>query len=229
MDFKKNWWKILAVLLLAYVILAGMLLKSPEIIPFVPKLKESIRNLFYHVPMWFVMQICFTISVVQSILYLKSNNFTLDIKAEQYVKVGLLFGGLGMLTGMEWASIQWGSPWSNDPKQIGSGLTLLIYLAYSVLRNSVKEENQKAKLAAVYNVFAFALLIPLLYIIPSHIKSLHPGKDEQNQVLGTVLDLSPNLQLIFIPAILGWILLGLWVAQLCIRTRILTQKKLFEH
>jgi heme exporter protein C len=43
--------KILAVLLVTYTIIAGFLVPSPLI----PILHESIRNLYFHVPMWFAM------------------------------------------------------------------------------------------------------------------------------------------------------------------------------
>ena len=129
----KYWWKIVATVILLYVIVAGILIE----IPYLPKLKESIRNLFYHVPMWYVMLFSFLMSVIYSVLYLRSNKLKHDIISNEFVIVGLCFGSLGMLTGMEWAYIQWGAPWSNDPKQVGAALTLLIYLAYTILRNSL--------------------------------------------------------------------------------------------
>ena len=35
--------------------------------------------------------------------------------------------------------------------------------------------DKRAKIAAVYNVFACAMLIPTLWIIPRMVESLHPG------------------------------------------------------
>ena len=130
-----------------------------------------------------------------------------------------------MVTGMEWASIQWGQPWSNDPKQIGAALTLLIYFAYSILRNSIKEEDKKARLAAVYNVFSFALIIPLVYIVPAHFASLHPGAD--NKPFEALKTQDNLLKLVSLPAMLGWILLGLWVFDIRYRIRKLQQPELF--
>ncbi|MEZ5047696.1 MAG: cytochrome c biogenesis protein CcsA [Chitinophagaceae bacterium] len=217
---KKYWWKILCVLILLYVIVMGILIE----IPYLPKLKESIRNLFYHVPMWYVMLVSFLLSTIYSIKYLSSNNKLHDIISEEFVNTGLWFGCFGMITGMEWASIQWGSPWSNDPKQVGAGLTLLIYFAYSILRNSVKDQDKQARLAAIYNIFSFAIIIPLVYIVPAHLASLHPGSD--NKPFEALKTQDHMLKYVSIPAMFGWILLGLWVFDIKYRMRKLSLKKI---
>lgn len=194
-------------------------------IPYLPKLKESIRNLFYHVPMWYVMLFSFFMSFIYSIIYLSKSTIKYDVISNEFVNTGIWFGCFGMVTGMEWASIQWGQPWSNDPKQIGAALTLLIYFAYSILRNSIKEEDKKARLAAVYNVFSFALIIPLVYIVPAHFASLHPGAD--NKPFEALKTQDNLLKLVSLPAMLGWILLGLWVFDIRYRIRKLQQPELF--
>jgi heme exporter protein C len=209
----KYWWKILCVLILLYVIVMGILIE----IPYLPKLKESIRNLFYHVPMWYVMLFSFLMSFIYAIIYLRKNEEKYDIMSQEFVNTGIWFGCFGMVTGMEWAYIQWGAPWSNDPKQVGAALTLLIYFAYGVLRNSVKEEDKRARLAAVYNIFSFALVIPLVYLVPAHFASLHPGSD--NKPFEALKTQDHMLRYVSLPAMVGWILLGLWVFDIRYRTR----------
>jgi len=63
---KKNWWKILSVLLLLYTIIGGLLFEVPRVMI----LNETIRNLYFHVCMWFSMMILFTVSVVNAVKYL---------------------------------------------------------------------------------------------------------------------------------------------------------------
>ncbi len=217
----KYWWKILTAIILLYVIVMGILIK----IPYLPKLKESIRNLFYHVPMWYVMLFCFLMSVIYSIVYLRKSQLKYDIISNEFVVVGLWFGALGMLTGMEWAYIQWGAPWSNDPKQVGAALTLLIYLAYTILRNSLPDADKRARLASVYNIFSFALLIPLVYIIPSHLASLHPGSD--NKPFEALKTQDHMLKYVSLPAMAGWIMLGLWIYDIRIRLKKIEQPEIF--
>ncbi len=176
---------------------------------------ESIRNTYYHVPMWFVLMFLFMASVWNSIRYLGKPDPDFDRKAAGYAEAGLLFGFLGLFTGMVWANYAWGKPWSNDIKQLMTAVALLIYLAYFILRRSFDEAEKGARLAAVYNIFAFASLVPLLYIVPRMFASLHPGATG-SPAFGSQ-DLDNTMRAVFYPAILGWTLLGFWIASLRIR------------
>lgn len=219
---KNTWWKILAVLLLAFTIVAGMLMDVPRM----AILNETIRNLYFHVPMWFGMIIILMGSVVYSVLYLRNPLAKFDIIAEETAKVGVLFGILGILTGMLWAKFTWGEYWSNDPKQNAAAVGLLLYFAYFVLRGSFKEPQQRAKISAVYNIFAFAALIPLLFILPRLTDSLHPGNGGNPGFGG--YDLDARMRLVFYPAIIGWTLLGVWMVNVKYRLSLL-QQKLYEN
>jgi heme exporter protein C len=102
----------------------------------------------------------------------------------------------------------------------------MIYFALVILRGSLADEHQKARIGAVYNVFAFAVLIPLLFILPRLTDSLHPGNGGNPGF--NAYDLDNNLRLVFYPAVLGWTLLGFWVATLQSRIKILEFKKELE-
>ncbi len=176
---------------------------------------ESIRNTFYHVPMWFALMFLFAASVGNSVRFLLSKKLEYDRKASALAEAGLLFGIMGLVTGMLWANFTWGAPWSNDIKQLMTAVVLLIYLAYFILRRSFDEPEKGARLSAVYNIFAFASLIPLLYIIPRMFASLHPGATG-NPAFGSE-DLDNTMRMVFYPSILGFTGIGFWLAQL--RTR----------
>ena len=217
---KEHWYKILAVGLILYTLWFGLMGDVPRKVV----LNESIRNLYFHVPMWFGMILILGASAFHSIRYLTKPSMLHDTKADSTAKVGVLFSLLGMATGMVWAQFTWGAWWSGDPKQNTSAIAILIYLAYLVLRGSFNEEQQRARISAVYNVFAFACLIPLLFILPRLTDSLHPGNGG-NPGFGAY-DLDNRMRLVFYPAVIGWTLLGFWMASL--RTSILTlQQK--EH
>lgn len=210
---KKNWWKALAVALLAYTLVGGLLMEVPRL----AILNETIRALYFHVPMWFGMILLLVMSVVYSIKYLGSGKLTHDTMAVEFAYAGILFGVLGILTGMVWAKFTWGDYWSNDPKQNAAAIGLLIYFAYIVLRNSLDDEQQKARISAVYNIFAFAALIPLLFILPRLTDSLHPGNGGNPGF--NAYDMDSKLRMVFYPAVAGWTLLGCWLASLRIRTK----------
>ena len=208
-----QWWKLLCILLLAYTVIGGMLLPVPAMYI----LNETIRNLYFHVPMWFTMMILFGYAFFYSIKFLRSGDLKDDVKAVEFTNVGILFSLLGMVTGMEWAAETWGTPWSNDPKQLGTALCMLTYFAYIILRGGMKDEEKRARISAVYNIFAFAMMIPLLFILPRMVDSLHPGAGGNPAF--KQYDLDNNMRKVFYPAVAGWFLLGLWLATIKVRIR----------
>ena len=210
---KKNWWKALAVVLLLYTFIGGMLFEVPRL----SILNETIRNQYFHVTMWFAMLIHLTGSLVYAVKYLRSGNLEDDYKSIELANVGILFSVLGMFTGMLWAEYAWGHWWSGDPKQNMTAICMLIYFAYLVLRNSMADEQQRARVSAVYNIFAYATLFPLLFVLPRLTDSLHPGNGGNPGF--NFYDLDSKLRMVFYPAVIGWTLLGLWLAELRFRYR----------
>ena len=97
----KNWWKALAIILLFYGIIAGLLGDVPRRVI----LNESIRNLYFHVGMWFAMIPMMAVSLVYSIRYLAGNKLKFDSRARLFAEMGLVFSILGIITGAIWAKL----------------------------------------------------------------------------------------------------------------------------
>jgi len=230
----KNWWKITSFLLLIYTIVGGFLMEVPHL----PILNETIRNLYFHVAMWFGMMILYTTSFVYSIKYLRGFNYRNDIFARHFASLGSLFGILGYTTGALWVSVTWLTDQSQsigsvlrEPKLLGAAIALLIYGAYFVLRGSFTDIDKRARISAVYNIFAFVMLFPSIWIIPRLVGSLHPGapgSDSGNPALN-FKDVDLRLRLVFYPAVIGWSLLGVWIATLKIRLQLLKDKSLLNN
>ena len=214
----KNWWKTVAAILLIYTVIAGLLIDVPKQVI----LYESIRNLYFHVPMWFTMIFLFLTSMIYSVKNLSSGSMENDKKAIELVNTGVIFGVLGIITGSIWAKFTWGAWWTNDVKLNGSAITMLIYLAYLVLRGSLDDEQKRARISAVYNIFAFVLLIVFIGILPRMTDSLHPGNGGNPGFNN--YDLDDNMKLVFYPAVISWILLGFWISNLRIRKSRIEEK-----
>ncbi len=217
-----RWWKILSIVLLVFTFTAGFLINVPDI----GNLHETIRNLFFHVPMWFGQLTLITVSLIYSVLYLRKPDLRRDIYAFQFAKTGIVFGILGLSTGMIWANYTWGAPWNNDPKQLGAAIALLIYLAYFVLRNSITDLDKRARISAVYNIFAYFIYVPMIMVLPRLVESLHPGgKGVQGNPGLSGGDLDPTMRMVFWPAVIGWTLLGVWITTLWLRLQLIAEKK----
>lgn len=216
--YRQMWWKVLAVLLVLYTVVGGLLLPAPRL----PILHETIRNLYFHVPMWFAMMILLFHSLVSSILYLLNEKPKHDLWASEMAKVALVFGFIGLTTGMLWANFTWGSWWVNDPRLNGAAVGLLIFIAYFVLRGSIEEGHKRARVSAVYNIFAFVMFMVFINVIPRLTDSLHPGSGGNPAF--SQYDLDNRMRMIFYPAVIGWTMFGFWIVSLGVRLQLIEIK-----
>lgn len=210
---KGLWWKSASVVLILYSFVGGLALEAPRL----PILNESIRNLYYHVPMWFAMIAILSYGFYSSIRYLSTGEEKWDLRAIESTNTGIFFGIMGLLTGMVWAKYTWGEPWPSDPKLNSAAIAMLVYLACLVLRGSLDEEQKRARISAVYTIFAYPIMIALLFVLPRMTDSLHPGNGGNPGF--SSYDLDSRLRVVFYPAVLGWILLSAWIMQLRLRLR----------
>jgi len=189
--------------------------------PFRAILYESLRNLFYHVPMWFGMTFLLMGSLLYAILYLIKDTVRYDIYSYCMIKVAVLYGILGCATGSIWAKGTWGTWWTFQEIKLNVSLAaLLLYLAYFLLRAAIDDEVVRARVSSLYSILAFVATIMLLFVIPRMVtSSLHPGNGGNPGFGGE--DLDSTLRTVFYPAVIGWTLLGFWMAQLSWRTELL--------
>ena len=210
-------YKIAGLLLIIFSLTYGLWTEVPEL----PIIEQSIRNLFYHVSMWFAMVAMMAASFGNAIGFLSSENMARDRRSISLAETGMFFSVMGLLTGMLWAKFTWGAWWTNDPKLNGAAITMLIYLTYFVLRNSIDDPRKRARISGVYNIFAFVMMIVFIGILPRMTDSLHPGNGGNPGF--NSYDLDNRLRLVFYPAVLGWILVGTWIASLRYRLRTLEE------
>jgi len=175
-----QWWKITGIILVGYALTWGLITPVPD----KAILEQSIRNLFYHVPMWFGMILLLAGSLVKAIAFLSKGKMEDDIQSAALAQVGVLFGMMGIFTGMIWAKNTWGAYWTADPKLNSAAIGMLMYFT----------------------------------------DSLHPGNGGNPGF--NSYDLDAKLRLIFYPAVIGWTLIGYWIANLQIRIKKIELKQL---
>lgn len=187
---------------LTLVVLGAFLLSIPRI----NILEHTARNLYFHVPMWFTLMAGTLISAYHSFRLLQSGTVVRDIRAREAARLSIVFGVLGLITGSVWARFTWYQGtnlwWNFDPKQSMAAVLVLIYGAYFVLRSAIDDPDKRARIAAVYNLFAFVTMPFLLYVLPRQMESLHPGA-EGNPAFSDITH--PIMRLVFYPAVIGFI------------------------
>jgi heme exporter protein C len=186
--------------------------------------RETIRNTYFHVPMWFVMFTLYGFGLFYSIQFLRTKDMLHDLRAVSFTRTGTVFGLLGLVTGGTWANYAWGEPFPiNEIKLLMTYTALAIYMAYFILRMSFDDFERRARISAVYSIFSFSSLVPLLYVIPRLAKaSSHPGNGGNSSI--ATQDMDNMMRIVFYPACIGWILLGLWIATLFVRMEVVKDK-----
>jgi heme exporter protein C len=206
---------------LTAVIVAAFLLDIPRI----NILEHTARNLYFHVPMWFTLMAAVVVSAYHSVRYLGSGEQIRDIRAAEAARVAVLFGIMGLVTGIFWSRFTWYQGtniwWNWDPRQSMAAVELLIYGAYFILRDSIDDPEKKGRIAAVYNIFAATTVPFLLYVLPRQMQSLHPGA-EGNPAFSEITH--PVMRLVFYPAIIGFIGLFWVLYTQRVRLRLLSER-----
>lgn len=223
---KKYWWKWLGVLLVAYSFVVGLTMTVPD----QAIIHETIRNLFYHVSMWFTMMPLLLVSFVASIMYLSRSkdginpNNLMDAKGLMYsdrlayntAYVAMFFGVIGIITGSIWAKATWGRWWTfDDAKLNGVALGMLMYIVYFVIRRAFENEDQSRLFAAIFNLFAFIMFMVFINVIPRIVDTIHPGQGGNPGF--NSYDMDSTLRLVFYPAVIGWNIIGFWVVQILMK------------
>jgi heme exporter protein C len=146
-----------------------MLLKLPD-----EALQGAIyRIIFFHVPAAWTAFLCFFGAMAASIGYLKSKKLKYDAFAAAVTEVGLAFGAANLITGMIWGRIIWGVWWTWDPRLTSMLVGWLIYAGYMMLRRAIEEPTERARLASVLSIFAFAD-VPIIFFSIKWWRTQHP-------------------------------------------------------
>lgn len=187
-----------------------------------PILEHTARNLYFHVPMWFVLYAGALVGAWHAGRYLATGRTVHDVRSEAAWTVATAAGVVALVTGVVWARFTWyeGTDiwWNGDPRQTMVAVQLLISGAYFALRGQIERPRQRARLSAVYALFATATLPFLTYVLPRRMASLHPGA-EGNPAFSE-MDLAPQMRWVFYAAAVGFLLLGWWVYTQRVRARV---------
>lgn len=187
-----------------------------------PILEHTARNLYFHVPMWFVLYAGAIAGAWHAGRYLATGRTVHDVRSEAAWMVSTVAGVTALVTGVVWARFTWyqgtGLWWSPEPRQNMVAVQLLISGAYFILRGSLDRPRQRARLSAVYALFATASMPFLTYVLPRRMASLHPGA-EGNPAFSE-MDIASDMRWIFYLAAVGFLLLGWWLYTQRVRAKV---------
>jgi heme exporter protein C len=132
------------------------------------------RIMFLHIPAAITCFTGFFLAMVMSIVYLSTGNLAYDAMAASINEVSLVFAFVNVITGSIWARIIWGIWWTWDYRLTSMFVCLLIYSGYLLLRKSMDEPTQRARLSAAMSIFGCADIV-IVWKSIEWFRTQHPG------------------------------------------------------
>jgi heme exporter protein C len=133
-----------------------------------------VQKIFYfHVPAAYAMYLGAAACFVGSAGYLYDGRRGWDAFARAGADVAVAMGIIVLVTGPLWAAKAWGVYWTWDPRLTTSMLSVLLYVAYVVLRAFTGDGDAERKFAAALGVLGAANL-PIIHFSVQKWGGNHP-------------------------------------------------------
>ena len=140
----------------------------------VEKTMGIVQKIFYfHVPSAYAMYLGATACFVGSVGYLLRPTPARDAVARAGAELAVAFGAIVLVTGALGGAKAWGYYWTWDPRLTTSLLSVLIYVAYLVLRAFSGDGEGERKFAAALGVIGAANL-PIIHYSVQKWSGQHP-------------------------------------------------------
>ncbi len=178
----------------------GVIYAVFTVVPPAEGLGNLVRVAFFHIPVAWVSVLAFLLSAVWALQYLRTRKTRYDWKSSAAASLGFIFCILATVSGAIFAKLTWGAYWNWDPRQTTIFILLLIYGAYLVLRSAIEDEEQKARIAAVYSLCSFITVPFLVFIIPRYYFSLHPAPVINS---AATVDMDKSMLIVLIAALIA--------------------------
>lgn len=133
-----------------------------------------VQKIFYfHVPSAYAMYLGATACFVGSAAYLVRPTDARDALARAGAEAAVAFGAIVLTTGPLWGAKAWGTFWTWDPRLTTALLSVLIYVAYVVLRAFAGDGSAERRFSAALGVLGAANL-PIIHFSVQKWGGQHP-------------------------------------------------------
>ncbi len=120
---------------------------------------------YFHAPSGYAMYLAATACFIGSCGYLLRGTSRWDALARAGAESAVVFGLMLLTSGPLWAAKAWGVYWTWDPRLTTSLLSVLIYVAYVVMRTFAGDGDAERKFGAALGVIGAALLPIIHYAV----------------------------------------------------------------
>jgi heme exporter protein C len=134
---------------------------------------EVQRIFYFHIASAWIGLLSFFFVFLGGAFYLWSKKLKYDYFAHAAVELGILYLTIVIITGPIWAKPVWGTWWTWDPRLTSTFVLWLIFVAYSLFRNSLKDHPAVRTYAAVYGIIGF-IDVPIVWMSIRWWRTIHP-------------------------------------------------------
>jgi heme exporter protein C len=159
-----------------------------------------------------IVYLAFLVTLIASLLYLRTKDLKWDALASHSAKLALFFTTLVLVNGALFSKMAWGAYWNWDPRQTTTLILWFILAAYLSLRSALEGEEARARLSAILGIFGF-VGVPLTHLSATLWVSNHPQLYDRARGAGFSLD--PSGLMVFLAMFLGSLMVYgylLWVS-----------------
>lgn len=188
------------VVMLGVAFAFGLVFSPPEL-----EQRDSVRLMYLHLPSVLIAYSGFAITLVGSIIYLRSGSRYWDLLAGASAEIGVLFTAFVLLTGALWGKPTWGVYWQWDPRLTSTTVLFIMYLGYLALRRLDLPAEVRSRRAAILGIVSFLNVI-IVHNSVRWWRSLHQGR-----TLGIDTQLDGLMLFSLFLSAVAFLLLGAWL------------------
>lgn len=138
------------------------------------KVMGVVQRIFYfHVASAWTSLLSFFFVFLGGAIYLWKKDVKWDHFAHASAEMGVLFCTIVLVTGPIWARPVWNTWWTWDPRLTSSFILWLIFVAYLILRSTLRVTPGIRTYASVYGILGF-VDVPIVYMSIYWWRTIHP-------------------------------------------------------
>ncbi len=135
---------------------------------------ETVRIMYLHVPAAFLSMACYLTMAIASVIALVWRMKMAFAVARSCAPIGAAMTALALFTGAVWGKPIWGTWWEWDARLTSELVLLFLYLGYIALHESISEQSQADRAAAVLAIVGVVNL-PIIHFSVDWWNTLHQG------------------------------------------------------
>jgi len=131
------------------------------------------RIFYFHLASAWTALLSFFFVFLGGVLYLWKKDEKYDRFEYAAAELGVVFCSIVLITGPIWAKPVWNVWWTWDPRLTSSFVLWLIYVAYLLLRSSLRQNPAIRTYSAVYGIIGF-VDVPIVWMSIRWWRTIHP-------------------------------------------------------